>query len=115
MKEFLMLIRENPEYGNFSPEEMQEEMERHMQWVEQLMEKGQFKEGNPLEATGSTISGKNKIVSDGPFVESKECISGFYFLLAENLEEAIEIAKGCPSLESGASLEIREVINTNEA
>ena len=78
----LMLNRENPENARLSPEEMQRELEMHMQWFNTLVERGQFKDGNPLDFEGATIRGKDKIVTDGPFVESKECVSGYYFLLA---------------------------------
>lgn len=114
MKEFLMLIRETTDYGKISPEEMQEDIEKHIQWVETLMEKGLFKSGNPLEARGITIKGANQVVTDGPYIEGKECVSGFYFLLANSLQEATTIAKGCPSLTLGASVELREVIQTEE-
>lgn len=109
-----MLIRETADYGKITPEEMQEDIEKHIQWVESLMEKGLFKSGNPLEAGGATIKGPNQLVTDGPYIETKECVSGFYFLLANSLEDAVEIAKGCPSLILGASVEIREVIQTDE-
>lgn len=112
MREFLMLIRENPENAKLSPEEMQRELEMHMQWFNTLVERGQFKDGNPLDFEGATIRGKDKIVTDGPFVESKECVSGYYFLLAEDLSSAIEIAKGCPTLDFGGAVEVREVIIT---
>jgi len=115
MKEFLMLIRESIDYGALSHEEMQADIEQHMRWVEELMKKGQFKDGNPLDGTGTYIKGKERIVTDGPFIESKECVSGFYFLLASSLEEATEIAKGCPALLSGATVEIREIIHTEDA
>ncbi|UUC43837.1 YciI family protein [Flavobacterium cerinum] len=114
MKEFLMLIRESVDYGNFSAEEMQEDIEKHMEWVASLADKGHFKEGNPLEAEGCCIRGKERIITDGPYIETKECISGFYFLLAHSLEEAREIAKGCPSLELGAMVEIRPVMATDD-
>lgn len=114
MKEFLMLIRENPDYGEMTPEEMQKDIERHMKWVEELTEKGNFKLGNPLHAGGKHIKDKSRLVIDGPFVESKECVSGFYFLLAESLEQAGEIAKGCPALDSGGSVEIREILTTED-
>lgn len=114
MKEFLMLIRENADYGQMSVDDMQADIQKHMEWVEELIAKGQFKGGNPLEGAGATISGIGRLVKDGPFIESKECISGYYFLLASSLEEAVAIAKGCPALEIGANLEIREVIPTGE-
>jgi hypothetical protein len=112
MKEFLLLIREDAAYGTLSVEEMQADIEEHMAWVESLIKNGNFKDGNPLDASGFTI--KNNIVTDGPYIETKECISGYYFLLASSLADAKELAKGCPALKNGANLEVREIINTNE-
>jgi len=49
---------------------------------------------------------------DGPFVEAKEVIGGFMILSAENMEEAMEVARQCPGvIAPGASLEIREFNN----
>ena len=108
-----MLIRENLDnYGKMSPEEMQKDIEKHVKWVEQLARNGNFKGGNPLMPLGKQIRGKNKMITDGPYIESKEGISGYYFLMANSLDEALEITKGCPSLEVGGMLEIREVIQT---
>ena len=112
MKEFLMLIRENPNYGELSVEEMQSCIEEHVKWVESLVERGNFKDGNPLHATGIVL--KNDRVTDGPYIETKECVSGYYFLLAESLEEAQQLAKECPDLKRGLTLELREIINTDE-
>lgn len=112
MKEFLMLIRENADYGNLSVEEMQEDIHEHIRWVETLVERGNFKDGNPLNPNGITL--KNDVVTDGPYVETKECVSGYYFLLANSLEEVKELVKGCPDLKRGATLEVREIINTDE-
>src|SRR5690606_20276657 len=93
MKEFWMLIREDANYGELSAEEMQACIEKHYRWVETLREKGQFKEAQPLEAGGAHIRGKQRIVSDGPFLEGNECVIWYYILLAESLEAVIEIAK----------------------
>jgi hypothetical protein len=114
MKEFLLLIREDQGYGDLSFADMQADIEKHIAWVNEIAEKGHFKYGNPLESKGKLIKGKEKIVTDGPYIETKECVSGFYFLLANDLDEATAIASGCPSLEYGAQLEIREVIPTDE-
>jgi hypothetical protein len=113
MKEFLLLIREDHSYGDLSPEDMQADIQKHIDWVNEIAEKGHFKNGNPLDSNGRLIKGKEKIVTDGPYIETKECVSGFYFLLANDLDEAVAIASGCPSLEYGAQLEIREVILTD--
>ncbi|RQO69525.1 hypothetical protein DBR43_15730 [Pedobacter sp. KBW06] len=108
MKEFLMLIRENADYGEMTAQQMQDDIEKQIKWVEELMAKGNFKDANPLSPEGAHAKGN--VITDGPYVESKECISGYYFLLANSLEEATELAKGCPSLAIGASVEVREVI-----
>jgi hypothetical protein len=113
MKEFLLLLRENLEaYGTMSPEAMQKDIETHVKWVEELSKNGHFKHGNPLSPMGNHLSGKQKILTDGPFIEGKEGVSGFYFLLANSLEEATELAKGCPTLAMGGTVEVREIFNT---
>ncbi len=112
MKEFLMLIREHPGQTQVSVEAMQAEIEAHLRWVETLVEKGHFKAGNPLDTEGLVLHGDR--ITDGPFIETKECVSGYYFLLAESLAQAAELAKDCPSLQYGATLEIRPVLDTDE-
>lgn len=113
MKEYLMLIRGNLEtYGKLSPEQMQQDIEQHIKWVEQLVQKGHFKGGNPLMPLGKQVKNSSAVITDGPYIELKEGVSGYYFLLANSLEEAAEVARGCPSLQSGGSLEIREIIQT---
>ncbi len=111
-----MLIRESLEnYGKMTPQEMQEDIAGHVKWVEDLVASGNFKDGNPLSPSGKYIRGTEKIVTDGPYIETKEGVSGYYFLLAGSLEEATEIAKGCPSLRLGATVEVREVFQMEEA
>lgn len=115
MKEFLLLLRENLDaYSSISPEEMQADIEKHIKWVEELAKNGHFKNGNPLSPAGGTLSGTAGLITDGPYIESKEGVSGYYFLLAESLEQAIELAKGCPTLSvRGGKVEVREVIDTS--
>lgn len=113
MKEFLLLLRENIDaYAQMSPEEMQNDIEQHVKWVEELSKNGHFKHGNPLSPMGNHLKGTQKTLTDGPFIEGKEGVSGFYFLLANSLEEATELSKGCPTLGIGGTVEIREIINT---
>ncbi|MBB2952279.1 YciI family protein [Sphingobacterium sp. JUb56] len=112
MKEFLLLIRESSTYGNLSVEDMQADIQEHINWVEELVANRHFLEGNPLEANGVTL--KKDMISDGPYIETKECVSGYYKLSVKSLEEATQLAKSCPDLKNGATLEIREIIITDE-
>jgi hypothetical protein len=49
------------------------------------------------------------VITDGPFGESKEVIGGYWFILANSLDEAAQIAKGNPCLHCGLLLEIRPI------
>jgi len=63
-----------------------------------------------LEDEGKVVSGKQgRTIADGPFVESKEAIGGYFYLTVADENEAIEIAKQCPGLEYGAVVEVRPV------
>jgi hypothetical protein len=104
--EYLLLFRNNAWYQDLSPAEIEEAMNRFTAWFEQLNREGKFKSGGPLAAAGKTVSGKH-LVTDGPFAESKEAVAGFFVLQAESLNEAVEIAKGCPGLVFGQTVEVR--------
>ena len=51
-----------------------------------------------------------KIVTDGPFAESKEVVAGYFVVLAKNLDEAVEMAKECPDYSLNGIVEVREVM-----
>jgi hypothetical protein len=61
-----------------------------------------------LEHNGKIVAGRNA-VTDGPFAESKEAIAGFFIIQADSLEEAVEIAKNCPGLDYGQTVEVRAI------
>ncbi|MTI87669.1 MAG: hypothetical protein FH748_06845 [Balneolaceae bacterium] len=108
MNKYLLILFEKEDvYTNFSPEEMQQEIEAHGKWIQELGK--HYDSGEPLEQAAKTVNGKEKVVTDGPFMESKELVSGFYILKAHNLEEATELSKGCPVLKLGGNVEVREI------
>ena len=82
-----------------------------MTWFKGLMEEGKAVAGSPLEREGKVVSGENgRIVTDGPFAESKEAIGGYFLLHVDSMEEAVAIAKQCPGLAYGSKVEVRQVI-----
>lgn len=80
-------------------------------WLTDLSEKGAHVASEPLERTGKQVSGTKKTITDGPFGDAKEIIWGCTIVRAKNINEAIEIAKGCPILESNANVEVRPIQN----
>ena len=94
-----------------SPEKMQETMQKWMTWFKELGEKGHIKDpGQPLEHTGKLVKGKQKTVTDGPFAETKDIVGGYTLIEARDLDQAVELSKGCPILERGGSVEVRPIM-----
>lgn len=106
----LFIRSEESPKRDLSPEELQKHVEKVGGYIRGLMEKGIMKSAQPLEMDGRILSYKNGQVVDGPYNETKEVISGYYHLVAKDLAEAIEIAKGDPRFEEGIwRVEVRPV------
>ncbi len=107
---YMLLFRGNEWQKGLSPEEMQEVASQWMAWFKRLSDQGKALAGSPLENEGKLVSGKNgRVVSDGPFAESKEAIGGYFLLKVNTLDEAVAIAQQCPGLPHGAVVEVRPV------
>ncbi len=107
---YMLLFRGNDWCTGLSPEEMQQISGQWMSWFKRLTDAGKALAGSPLEPQGKVISGKGgRVVSDGPFAESKETIGGYFLLNVGSMEEAVTIAKQCPGLAYGAVVEVRPV------
>jgi hypothetical protein len=107
MSEFTYLFRGRDTTA--SPEQMQKTMEKWVVWFKELGAKGHLKEtGHPLEHTGKVVKGKQKIVNDGPYAEAKDVVGGYIVVEATDLMHAVELSKGCPILDAGGSVEVRQ-------
>lgn len=107
-----MIIRDAPDetYDALSVEERTESMRRWNAWVDDMVERGKLLVGHPLEPTGRVVSGPaGESVVDGPFAEAKELVGGFFLLAVDTLEEAAALARACPNLRYGMSIEVRPV------
>src|SRR5437773_7014935 len=80
-----------------------------MAWFRRLTDQGKAVAGNPLEPEGKIVSGKNRVVSDGPFAESKETIGGYLLLNVNTLDDAVAIAQESPGRAHGIRAEVRPV------
>ena len=114
MEKFLLLVREDINtLKQIGDEGRYKNMRQMMKWVESLAESGNYTSGEPLVLAGKYVS-RNNVLSDGPFIEAKEGISGYLLLQAENLEQAASIAQTCPLvMEDRMVLEVRPVMTIN--
>jgi hypothetical protein len=108
--EYMLLFRGTDWNKGLSPEEIQQVITDMYAWFDRLTEQGKLKAGQPLELEGKIVSEKKgRRVVDGPFAESKEAIGGYFLLLVDSLDEAVEIARDFPALKYGATVEVRPV------
>ena len=105
--EFLVISRGQWD-DTLSRKETQNVIDRFYAWLGQLVDEGKMKRGQRLTYEGKTI-GRKGMITDGPFGESKEVIGGYWFILAQSLDEAAQIAKGNPLLDCAHFLEIRPI------
>jgi hypothetical protein len=106
---YMLLFRGNDWTKSLSPEEKQKVTDQWMAWFRRLTDQGKAIAGNPLEPEGKIVSGKNRVVSDGPFAESKEAIGGYFLLDVASVDDAVAIARECPGLPYGVQVEVRPV------
>lgn len=82
-------------------------MQQWNDWYEGLATQGKVEQGRPLALAGRVVSMTGGRTIDGPYAETKEAIGGFFMLRVADMEEAVAIAKQCPSLSLGLTVEVR--------
>jgi hypothetical protein len=108
MAKFLFVYRRGSDLANqLTPEDMQRQLQKWQTWISEGLQKGwMIDPGDGLTQEGRVVNAK-RVVLDGPFVESKEIVGGFSIIQTDSLDAAAEIAKGCPVLLTGGSVEVR--------
>ncbi len=109
MNDYLFIIRGGEDLSDKSPEEMQAHMMDWQKWMGGMAEQGKFVGGQPLQKEGMSLTDKGTQVIDRPLAEGKELVGGYLIVKAETLDEATDLAKGCPGFEHDCSIEVREI------
>jgi len=91
-----------------SRDQVEKVIDQFYVWLDRLVAEGKMKPGQRLKYEGKTVSRRNEI-TDGPFGESKEVIGGYWFAIANSIDEAAQLAAGNPCLDYGLSMEIRPI------
>ena len=110
MKDYLLLMRGgDARMADLNEAQTTEHMQKWGAYMERLAKKGTLTGGQPLTQEGRLVTSdavsENVVLSD-----KKEAIGGYLMIKAENYNQAIEIAKGCPIFEHNGNIEIREVM-----
>lgn len=106
LAEYLVLSRGQWDKAK-SKEEIQKAIDDFYIWHAKCVIEGRMKGGQRLAREGKLVS--RRAITDGPFIETREIIGGYWFILARTLDEAASIAAENPCLACGLSYEVRPV------
>lgn len=112
--EYLLLI-----YGNEAAWDTKNQADRsailkeYGEFTKSIAQSGHYKGGNELNVTSTATTvrmrDQKRLVTDGPFAETKEQLGGYYLIDAKDLDDAIAVAARIPSARWG-SIEVRPII-----
>jgi hypothetical protein len=110
MPQYMLLIC-NPIEG-LSPDEAQAEMPKWIAYTQALSDEGAYVSGDALQPVGTAttvrVRGGDRLVTDGPFAETKEALAGYYVIDVADVHAALDWAARIPSATRG-SVEVRPI------
>lgn len=113
MDTYLLLLHEDPgQYAHLSPAEMGEVVQLYRAWSQKLADQGRLVGGEKLSDEGGKRlrAGPNgPVVTDGPYIESKDVIGGTFMIRASSYDEAVALVADCPHLRGDNVIELRRV------
>ncbi|MBI3209736.1 MAG: transcription initiation protein [Candidatus Solibacter usitatus] len=112
MANYLLLLHESATLAEnigrtLSAEEIQAMILKYKNWAGGLAAQNRLLGGHKLRDNSGRVM-KGTSVTDGPYVESKEVIGGYFLIEAGSYDEAVALSRSCPHLEYG-TIEVREV------
>jgi len=117
MKYMLLIHHDEQEWRRRSEAERQLVFGEYMALRQELQSSGHHLAGAPLEPTSSATSVRvrdgKRLVTDGPFAETREQLGGYVLINAKDLDEAIAIASRIPTARWG-TIEVRPVVEVPE-
>jgi hypothetical protein len=112
MKYMLLIYTDPAAYSD--PAAGQKMMDEYTAFTQAIVDSGEFVAGDPLQgpetATSVRLRGGQVSTTDGPFVETKEHLGGYYVVDVKDLDRAIEVASQIPDSRTGA-IEVRPLMD----
>ncbi len=113
--QYLLMCYFNEELWAKIPESQRSEiMQEYGNFVQGIVKSGHYRAGAMLQlsSTAATVREQNgkRVVTDGPFAETKEQLGGYHLVECKDLDEAIAIAVRIPTIRVGGSIEVRPLV-----
>ena len=109
-KQYLLLLHQPTSGPGPTPEQLRGIMAEFGAWMEGLHARGTVLGTNGLEPTGKVLrESGGGVITDGPYAEAKEIVGGYILINANDLDDAVAIARSCPGLNHRLAVEVRPV------
>ena len=110
MRYLCLIYLDERHLADLPPREVDALNQRHLQYNEELLDRGVFVEAEALQPAAATtcvrVRNGKAALTDGPYAEAKEMVAGFYLIEARDLNEAVQVASRLPSAPLGV-VEVR--------
>ena len=117
MQYLLLIYDQESQWGKLSEAEQGKMYQEYGDFTQSITKSGHYIGGNQLhpvaKATTVRVRDGKKLITDGPFAETKEQLGGYYMIEAGNLDDALAIASRIPSARFG-SIEVRPIVARGE-
>src|SRR3954454_19883862 len=117
MQYMLLIYTDENSWDQISESEQSQLYQDYTTFTEDLRERGWYRSSDQLQpiatATSVRVRSGERLVTDGPFAETKEQLGGFYLIECDSLDDAIEVAARVPSARHG-TVEVRPVVSYDE-
>jgi len=114
MQYLLMIYDDESVWAAMSEAQRSKLMTDYRDFTESVVKSGQFRAGAQLQPSPTaTVLREQKgkrTTTDGPFAETREQLAGYYLVECDNLDQALAIAAGIPSVKVGGSIEVRPLV-----
>jgi hypothetical protein len=113
MRQFMVIFNEKPgTYANLSPQALEEFVQEAGSWMDRMAKEGRYVGGRKLTNEGGRLArreGSSYVITDGPYVETKEIVGGYVIVNAADYDEAVELAMSSPPRKYSTSISVREL------
>ncbi|MEI6312583.1 MAG: YciI family protein [Bacteroidota bacterium] len=110
MPKFILFIREDLRKYPIPEEQLAALISAHSNWARTLASQGKFIDGYGIAPEGMLVEKKNNQLIESPLRDTQEGIGGLYILDVADMQEAITIAKQCPTFDAGDIIEVRPLM-----
>ena len=112
MRKFMVILHQDPaRFRDLPADQMRQVFAKYQAWADKVRASNRYVVSDKLAEEGGrvmTLQGGRPKVIDGPYAEAKEVVAGYFTILAEDYDDAVNMVRDCPHINYGGRIEIRQ-------